>query len=273
MPTTPIRYPDVSHYQTITSWDELIAYLKATYGIAIVGIKATQSSHVDPKFHANQAGARAAGADVIIYYDYLQAAADPAASARFLVATVGTWQPGEVACCDLEEGAGDQSSRLDAWNTAIHEPELDYSGDSMWRHQLANARTALHRWDAAYRSTDPGLMNEIAWQDRDNGTFPGIAGSCDESIVHGDPDQFRSALGLTTPPATSPGALSMLDPEVKQQFDTLTTNDANLGRGIVQIAGALNALAKQLSDDQAADLIEINDLKTLLATNTPTHGS
>lgn len=110
--------------------------------------------------------------------------------------------------CDLEEGAGDQAQRMEAWLRGAHSmlgeqqaQEFGYSGAAFWSAHLLSS-TVAHRWIAAYGQSTAPALGEALWQDTDAESFPGIASKCDgsKSFV-GTVAQFLALIGATVSPA------------------------------------------------------------------------
>jgi GH25 family lysozyme M1 (1,4-beta-N-acetylmuramidase) len=190
MPDT--HAPDVSEFQPNVDWPQVVAH---NGGAAI--IRAHNGWRADNCWYggARRSTARQAGCRVLGLYQYLPASVDPVQAARAFAAVVGALQPGEFAVLDLEEGAGDQLARAQAWldecdrlltYPGYHGAWL-YSGASFYHdHNLMPvANSARHTWVAAYGQGEPGDVPHTLWQHSSSEAWPGI-GACDCSIFHGD---------------------------------------------------------------------------------------
>lgn len=198
---TDLIIPDLSEFQTGTD----LAALRAG-GYPAVILRAHNGWRPDFRFVLWQAQARQLRYTAIGYYQYLVAGRDAAAQARDFAATVGPLRPGEFAICDDEEGAGDQSARVNTWFDALdsiwHDPagDWEYSGLFFSRAHLGSVRPSVHRWLAAYSTVEPVDVHQL-WQFSDAYQFPGVPGPSDASIFHGTVDQLAE---LVNPPATPP---------------------------------------------------------------------
>jgi len=181
-----IVLPDVSEFQGKIDWAKLVA---AAYPAVI--IRMHNGRRADEYATANRAGAKAAGAYLRGLYQYLVKDRDAATQANEFCDLIGTLEPGEWPICDLEEGDGDQSGRLEAWMAVVARRlggvDWAYSGEYFWQsHNLAAARLPSSRtWIAAYGGTEPTAVPHELWQYTDTRSFPGIASACDASIFHG----------------------------------------------------------------------------------------
>jgi len=172
---TTLALADVSEFQRTVNW--------AAYGAAnpAVIVRAHNSNRADNYFSTNIIGARA-HCQWRGFYQYLTAGADPVAAAHAFQATTGPLLPGEVAILDLEEGAGDQRARRQAWLDALHDPiEWTYSGMYFARQHLPGVHV---EWLAAYGQGEPTDAHTL-WQNTNARRFAGIASPCDGSIFHG----------------------------------------------------------------------------------------
>lgn len=204
---TDLALADVSEFQPRINWP---AYGQQNRAVIV---RAAYGHRQDYWFTYNQGGARA-NCDVIGYYQYLPAAADPRTCAMMLEQIVGPLLPGrEFLVLDLEEGSGDQSGRMDAWNSAIASQfaKVDYSGLSFWHTHLNNVQGAVHRWVAAYGQSEPTSIAHDLWQDTDRQQFAGVAAPCDGSIFHGTIDDLKNRLGLALPPTPVPPPPPLFD--------------------------------------------------------------
>lgn len=149
---------------------------------------------------ANIAGARA-HCPWRGWYQYLPASVDPAKAAHDFQATLGPTHAGEVMILDLEEGAGDQRARRQAWLTALQDPvEWTYSGLSFARAHLPGVGV---QWLAAYGQGEPTDAHTL-WQFSDAQPFAGISGLCDASVFNGSLAQLQALTGGHPVPPVPP---------------------------------------------------------------------
>ena len=161
---------------------------------------------VDNYADANVDGLRGAGADALGWYTYLIAGQDPAQQADILVRVIrahGGLRQNEFVVCDVEEGSGDQSSRVNAYldevDSGLQMPSPE--GQEWWysglnfaiNHNLAAARG--HRWIAAYGQSEPAFAHDL-WQFTNAYQFSGIAGPSDASVYHGSGQDFLALIGV-----------------------------------------------------------------------------
>jgi hypothetical protein len=215
---------DVSEFQGAINW---AAYGAATPGVIV---RAHNGWRPDNYWPANRDGARA-HVSWRAWYQYLPAGVDPTAAAHQFQATTGPLLPGEVAILDLEEGAGDQRGRRQAWLDALRDPvEWTYSGLAFARAHLPGVPI---EWIAAYGQSEP-TDSHVMWQFTNARAFPGIARLCDASVFHGSilpgaTGGSRFGIGPTTgatlAPTTTPGArMSTLDSEDLTAINSLMLN-------------------------------------------------
>ena len=151
------------------------------------------------------------------FYQYLVSSRDAAQQAREFIAALGPLRANEFPILDLEEGAGSQVGRAEAWFRIVDPwcqfPATLYSGESCFRDQLGGAARWRDRprWMAAYRSSEPTYPHEL-WQHTDAARFPGLDGGVDGNVFHGTHERFLAVMrpGSVGPPKPPPGAtLSM----------------------------------------------------------------
>lgn len=191
------RAPDGTAYSVII--------LRATYGAA----------HQDNAYTSSLGQARAAGL-VVGHYGYLTALADPTEQGAFfgqVVKANGGLKAGDSVWCDCEEGAGDQTARIDAFLAAAHRVLGDspadggvYSGAVFWSTHIGQLPAGTHRWVAAYGQAAAPAGAEL-WQFTDTRAMPGVAGLCDCSIYTGTLDGYLAAFGYQPAPVDPPAPL------------------------------------------------------------------
>jgi hypothetical protein len=200
-----LNVPDVSEFQGSINWDLL------GRAAPVVIIRAHNGWRADYKWAANLAGSRKS-TTARFFYQYLPASIDPAAAARAFKALVGPLQYGEGYILDLEEGAGDQRGRMQAWIDAIADThEWVYSGLYFSRSHLPGVAID---WLAAYQGNEPTDAHRL-WQNTDARRYPGITNPCDSSVFHGTVQDLITAMHWPTTP-------------IKQEDDEMTYIAKNL---------------------------------------------
>ena len=209
--------PDFSEYQPGASMSGVrsanggAAIIRAGYG----------TGHPDAAFRK----LRAAASDFpfLGIYMYVTAGQDIMSQARAFVAIVSELASHEVPILDLEEGAGNQEARANAWLNAVDTAyglvrrplnerswlysNLDYAQTAGLTPVFASAR---HTWVAAYGNTEPSL-GHVLWQCTNGGIgsnitdWPG-AGRCDTNLYRGTLAQLAALSGRYQPPAPASGA-------------------------------------------------------------------
>jgi hypothetical protein len=200
-PTGPTLLADISEFQPDIADAKYLAWSKAIVIRAAYG-----DAHDDRAWFGGDRRKQLhdGGVQFLGIYQYLAAGQDPAAQARELVRLVGSLRTGEKIICDIEEGAGNQAARRDAWKHVI----ADALGDSAWTYSglsFAGAHgLAPADWVAAYQSAEPAPVHQL-WQFTDRLAIPGI-GTCDCSVFHGSAAQLAAlAHGGKPVPVPQPG--------------------------------------------------------------------
>lgn len=138
---------------------------------------------------ARRAGLHEAGAKFLGIYQYVVAGQDAVAQADALGSLLGSLQPGEKVIADIEEGAGDQHARWEAWAARISQ-----LGNQPWNYSGLNFAAAHDLapvdWVAAYQPGEPDVQH-LLWQFTDSYHIPGI-GTCDCSSFHGTIGQLQA---------------------------------------------------------------------------------
>ena len=187
-----IRLADVSEWQPNI---DAAAYLAGGYRTLIV--RAHSGYRPDKMMPARRDYLRGFPFAALGYYQYLAHDRDAAQQARELVSTVGPLRANEFLVLDHEEGAGNQIARADAWfavvDQAIGFKATLYAGYFYCRDHLGGwGRWANRpRWLAAYSTVEPGDPHEL-WQNTDAARFPGLSGTVDGNIFHGDERRFAA---------------------------------------------------------------------------------
>lgn len=184
---TQVRIPDVSDYQGIVNWSQVLASGRAG-GIC----KATESTSYKAKtFPGNWSTLKALGAVRGAYHFARPGRSAPEAQADYFLAAVGTWQPNDLLILDLEDGTGN----LDGFALAFLNRVQAHTGIVPWlysygpfvRAHLSSPQLAAYPlWLAAYQSAPPACpppwKTYQLWQHTDQAQIPGIKGACDESV-------------------------------------------------------------------------------------------
>src|SRR5215211_3967400 len=193
---------DVSHHQAdrgAIDWAQVRAA-----GQSFVFIKATEGhTYTDPKFRANDAGARAAGLFRAAYHFARPDATggDAVREAAHFVGVGGAH--GEVGqlppVLDLEDDGGLSDSALVTWTRQfLTEVErltgrvpIIYTGPAFWEAETGNS-TAFTRyplWIAHYTSGSPrvpgGWGRYTFWQNTSSFRVPGVTGTVDHNFFNG----------------------------------------------------------------------------------------
>jgi hypothetical protein len=200
---------DVSEFQGAIDW--------AAYGAAVPGVivRAHNGFRPDHYWSQNLPGARA-HVGWRAWYQYLPASVDPVAAAHAFQATTGPLLPGEVAILDLEEGAGDQRGRRQAWLDALRDPiEWTYTGAAFARAHLPGVGV---QWLAAYGQGEPTDSHTL-WQFTNARVFPGIAHPCDASVYHGLLTSTVASTITTLGPVTTAPTLTPPAPLTPEETD------------------------------------------------------
>jgi hypothetical protein len=182
------RLPDVSNYQGIVDWAQVLASGRAG-GIC----KATEGlTFIDGAFGRNWATLRALNARRGAYHFARPGAGTPEQqAARFLsvVAAAGR-DPADLLILDLEVGDGNLDDFALRWLAFIERQTGTlpwfYSYGPFIRAHLSNPALARYPlWIAAYTSTPPPAPPPWSswqlWQHTDKATIPGVRTPCDDS--------------------------------------------------------------------------------------------
>jgi hypothetical protein len=176
--------PDTSEFQSTVDCRKLPAVI----------LRAHNGHRADRQFQTRWAQARKCST-VRMAYGYVVQNRDPVAQAKEFAAIVGRLQPGEMVWCDLEEGAGDQTARADAWCQTVDDlcggKAGVYSGEAFFSAHLGGVTRT--RWVAAYRATEPRGPH-LLWQNTDKSKGPGVSGPHDESVFHGSVQELRAVI-------------------------------------------------------------------------------
>ena len=173
--------PDVSEYQSGSTAPDWAGIKRQNGGAGIIRVS-YGSGHLDTMFAANYTAMKSNKYSFTGVYQYLRAGQDAVAQAAAFCSWIGppsAVAPGTVFICDLEEGAGDQSGRANAWlGTVDRFYGLDklplsqrswlYSYTSfVTAHNLGGIFASARRtWIAAYQNTEP-VIGHTLWQSTD----------------------------------------------------------------------------------------------------------
>lgn len=194
----PVTFvPDVSEFQPDLHDPVLLKWTKAVIIRAMYG-----SAHDDKAWFGGQRRAllHQGGAAFVGVYQYLVADQSAVVQAKAFLELVGPLRPGEKYICDLEEGAGNQAGRWQAWAKTVKAA----TGETPWLYSgLDFARThgLSPEWVAAYptsRLLKPPAVpkgepagTHVLWQFSPNFEVPGV-GACDCSVFHGSAEELAA---------------------------------------------------------------------------------
>ena len=190
---------DVSHFQGTIDWNAVVqdgkafAFVKATEGL----------TYVDPQFHANWAGAKAAGLLRGAYHFY-EPGDDPRQQAEFFLETVQPG-PGDLPpALDIEVSKGQSASEIvqgiQEWLSTVQRAlgitPLLYTDRTFWNSLQTEEFSAYPLWIADYGVTTPvlpaGWTSWTFWQSSETGTVPGVTGSLDLDLFQGSLEELRT---------------------------------------------------------------------------------
>jgi lysozyme len=165
-------------------------------GVTTALVKATQgTTYVNPWFHIDANGAKAAGLDVLGYHfaDFTDAVAE----ARWFMSNAGPL----AAIGDFE------TSTNVAWMRTFLQA-LGRPWDQCVGYGSASSFRSVYQqipalpWVAAYGQGYPGWG--VMWQFTDAAQIPGIPGTVDESRWQGSEIQYDTLFGVYAPPVPEP---------------------------------------------------------------------
>jgi lysozyme len=199
---------DVSEFQ-----ENIDARTYISSGHSCLLVRAHNGWRADHKWPARRAYLRRYPFTCLGFYQYLVSSRDAAQQAREFIDCVGALRENEFVVLDLEEGAGNQIARAEAWFAVVdgwwgHRATL-YSGLSFCRDHLGGwERWKRPRWLAAYQSAEPRDQHEL-WQYTDSARFNGLDGAVDGNIYRGTQERFCAVFTQhDTPVAPSPPNVS-----------------------------------------------------------------
>lgn len=210
----PYRYIDVSRYQGLIDWAQVVAagYKGAMLKTVSTNYKLSKREdglYIDPTFETNYRNARAAGLDVGIYY-YTYATSEAMADAELALLRQAVYgkEFSLPVCVDVEENKLKQLSTLDLSNLVAYALEqvekmgfyaqlYTYTG---YKYELDMARLSS-RWDvwlADYTGEAPNVtFNYSAHQHTSKGSVPGITGNVDLNVTTLNYPRIIEKKGLT----------------------------------------------------------------------------
>ena len=169
--STPVTLcADISEFQPSIADAAYLAWSKAVIIRAMYG-----ADHVDGAWYGGQRREQllAGGAQFLGSYQYLVASQDAATQARALATLLGHLEPGEYVIADIEEGAGPQQARWQAWANVIH-GELGLApGNYAGEYFAESAGLTPVDWIAAYQPVAPTVPHKL-WQFSDSYNVPGV---------------------------------------------------------------------------------------------------
>jgi GH25 family lysozyme M1 (1,4-beta-N-acetylmuramidase) len=192
-----ITFADISEFQENFNAD---AYINGGYRVVIV--RAHNGYRADKQWPGRRDYVRSKNFTAVGYYQYLAKDRDAAQQAHEFVAALGrNLRPNEFPILDLEEGAGNQTGRADAWFKVV-DPWCGflaslYTGKSFLDKQLGGVARWGRRplWIAAYLNSYRADMASYPpgaewWQYSSRERFPGLVGGVDASVYPGDLQHF-----------------------------------------------------------------------------------
>jgi peptidoglycan hydrolase-like protein with peptidoglycan-binding domain len=189
---------DISEFQPDIADAKYLAWSRA------IVIRAAYGTRADAAWYggARRADLLAGGAQFLGIYQYVTSAQDPATQARALLSILGgKLNKGEIVIADIEEGAGNQAGRRDAWRSVIQAG----TGFAPWVYSglyfASSHGIAPVEWVAAYQAAEPAPPHKI-WQFTDAYSVPGV-GVCDCSVFNGSITAL-AALAYQGTPAPEP---------------------------------------------------------------------
>jgi hypothetical protein len=197
-----LHLPGVCEFQPNVDWRSVT---QRNGGAAIV--RALHGGrHVDRAWYggARRFEAHKSGVRVLGICQYLTADEDAVDQADAFVRLVGRLAPGEFAVVDVEEGAGDQLGRAQAWLERV-DAGLSYPGycgawlgsgatfcgDHGLMPIVASGRAT---WVASHGTSPPAFTHTL-WRHTDRESWPGIC-ACGCSIYDGDLDGLERTVHL-----------------------------------------------------------------------------
>jgi lysozyme len=224
---------DVSEDQLTIDWPQVKAA-----GIAFAFARVSDGTqHPDATFPVNWAGIKANGL-VRGVYQYFRASEDPVAQADLLVASAGTFAPGDLIACDVETmdgvSAAQLLSNLAAWCGEIKakagRSPLIYCGEGFWD-PLGGNFSGQDLWVASWFAETPSIPTGWTtwkfWQYTDQGSVPGIPARVDRDVWNGTLAQ----LVAYSPPANPGAPVATTAPATTAPVDTAAAGKPLLARG------------------------------------------
>ena len=189
---------DVSHFQGTIDWGQV-----AQAGKAFSFVKATEGlTYVDPQFHANWAGAKAAGILRGAYHFY-EPGDDPRQQAEFFLDTVKPVSGDLPPALDIEvskgQSAGEIVQGIQEWLSTVQEAlgvtPLLYTDRSFWNTLGTKEFGGYPLWIAEYSVATPvlpeGWTSWAFWQFSESGAASGVHGSLDLDVFQGGLEDLR----------------------------------------------------------------------------------
>ena len=208
----PLPGIDVSHWQGEIGWDAV-----ADGGVEFAFIKATEGGdYTDPRFTANWAGARRAGA-LRGAYHFFRPQTDAMAQAAHFLRTVPL-APGDLPpVLDVEVTDGRSLDAVAAGvRTWLQEVEratgrrpILYTRASFWTAQMGEGFGGYPLWVAHYGVASPnvpaGWSGWTFWQHSDAGRVEGISGGVDLDWFNGDREALEAFVATGQIPESARG--------------------------------------------------------------------
>ena len=207
-----ITFADISEFQT-----DLDAPAYIAGGHKAIIVRAHNGYRADKYWPGRRDYVRKHPFVCVGYYQYLVASRTAEDQAHAFIACVGGLKPNEFVVVDSEEGAGSQTSRVNAWCSIVDKqygfPATVYASSSWFADRLGGIKNWMNRprWVAGYPSSySPNPAAQPAgctfWQYSDRERFPGLAGGVDGNVYRGSAVELLADVrpGGKPTPAPSP---------------------------------------------------------------------
>jgi lysozyme len=201
---------DVSHFQGSVNWQEV---RQAGMKFAIAKASEGQTG-VDPQFHNNWQGIKAAGL-LRGAYHFFDAGVDGVAQARHFLQTAPVGAADLPPVIDVEAAARannvtilqEVQNWLDTVEQALNRQPMIYTTASFWNSHLNHNFGAYPLWVAEYGAGVPkipaGWSNWQFWQYSQSGKVSGVSGNVDMDYFNGSYDDLLAFLQLAEAPVTT----------------------------------------------------------------------
>ncbi len=204
----PIDYPihgiDVSHHQSVISWDDVHAMQVKDVKLGFAVIKATEGlTRVDWQFRRNWKKAKEAGMSRGAYHFFLATKSGVKQADNF-INTVKLEKGDLPPVLDVEETYGvnqvDLRKRVKDFLDAIERhygvKPIIYTGADFYKINLGDDFADYPLWVAHYiQKNKPRIDREwVFWQHSEKGRVNGITSAVDFNVFNGDSSEFEDLL-------------------------------------------------------------------------------